>query len=63
MIIGVGILHLNADLQDGEASPAAGAGKVSFGGHILRSGSVCEMTQMTQLMAIDTDFSNESSNI
>ena len=26
MIIGVGILHLNADLQDGEASPAAGAG-------------------------------------
>jgi len=26
MIIGGGVLHLDADLQDGEASPAAGAG-------------------------------------
>lgn len=26
MIIGEGVLHLAADLQDGEASPAAGAG-------------------------------------
>lgn len=26
MIIGEGVLHLGADLQDGEASPAAGAG-------------------------------------
>lgn len=46
MIIGGGVLHLDADLQDGEASPAAGAGKVSLGGHILRNGSVCEISKL-----------------